>query len=409
MTDSLLQPALLPTYAFLLCVWAYVAGLLWFVRGIGRADASRATDQEHASEPLVSVVVAARNEAANIGSCVRQLCEQSYPADRYEIIVVDDDSTDDTAAIVEALRASVAAADHRINLLLLRTQDEGAGSGSKKMALQLGIDRSRGEILLTTDADCSVPATWIEAMVAAFAPDVGMVIGYSQIGPAGSVTGWRQGWEALDFLYLMSGALGSAGGGLPMAAAGQNLGFRKRAFDEVGGYAPILHRASGDDVLLLQMIRRTGRWRFAFAGSAAASVVHPPSPSLRDLVRKRARWASNAPCQMRLDPAFFLGLCASLGLALVLALTPLWLVWGGIDGRWLALGWGSKTAAELALLRRSARALGVTGPMRYYPLWALTQPLYVVAAGVLGLVGRFSWKGRAYSGGQTVGRSAGPR
>jgi len=402
MIDSLLQPSLLPTGVFLLGAAVYVVGVCWFARGVGRAAARPPVREEDSSMPLTSVVVAARNEAGNIRSCVQALCEQSYPADRYEVIVVDDGSADETVAIVEAIRASMAASHSPVSLRLLRTQDEAGEPGSKKIALQLGIDRSQGEIILTTDADCSVPATWIRGMVAAFASDVGMVIGYSQIDTRGEMPGSHHGWEAVDFFHLMSGALGSAVGGHPMAASGQNLGFRKRAFDEVGGYGPVLHRASGDDVLLLQMIRRTGHWRITFATAPETFVFHPPCPSLRDLVQKRVRWASNAPCQMRLDPVFFLYLCVVFGLSSVLAMTPLLLLWGAIDGRWLAVGWAAKTAADLVLHGRATRVFGGTGLIRYFPLWALTQPFYVVITAVLGVLGRFSWKGRSYSGGEAA-------
>lgn len=399
MTDLLLPPALLPTGVFLLCAAAYVVGVCWFAHGVGRTVAPPIRE-DHSSTPPTSVVVAARNEAAGIRSCVQALCQQSYPADRYEVIVVDDDSTDDTAEIVEALRASMSAAGNPVKLLLLRTQDESGGSGSKKIALQLGVDRSQGEIILTTDADCSVPATWVSGMVAAFAADVGMVIGYSQIDMRAEAPGSRHGWEAVDFFHLMSGALGSAVGGHPMAASGQNLGFRKRAFEEVGGYGRVIHRASGDDVLLLQMIRRTGNWRIPFITAPDTFVFHPPSPSLGDLVQKRIRWASNAPCQMRLDPVFFLYLCVVLSLSSILALTPVLLLWGAIDGRWLAVGWTAKTAAELVLHGRAARVFGGVGLIRYFPLWAITQPFYVVTTGILGVLGRFSWKGRSHSRGQ---------
>lgn len=369
----------------------YAAMLGWFRRGMRRVDGDPSKGRPDPA-PLVSVVLAARDEEARIGACLNLLASQDYPADRYEIIVVDDGSEDRTAEL-----AAAAAATSEAPMQVVRMVD---GQG-KKAALARGVSQARGSIVLTTDADCRVPPTWISAMVAAFdTDDVGMVVGFSQIGTPGSADSWLKGWEAEDFLLLMAAAMGSAGAGHPMAASGQNLGFRAAAFAEVGGYASIRHRASGDDALLLQLIRRTGRWRIRFASDPRGFAVHPPCAGLLALLRQRARWASNGPYQLRLDPILFLYLCTVLVANGLLALTPL-LWWSGLVALpALASAWSVKAGAELALHRGAVHAFGRPDLHRHFPVWALSQPYYVLVAGILGSVGRFSWKGRRYRGGE---------
>ncbi|MDE0965343.1 MAG: glycosyltransferase, partial [Candidatus Latescibacteria bacterium] len=121
-------------------VLLYFLGACWFVLGTRRKNVT--TDRV----PMVSVVVAARNEAERIAGCLSVLLVQDYPHKQYEVIVVDDGSTDDTAGIIgEHL-------DSPVSVRLLQTE----GLGSKKAALSLGIAEAKGDVILSTDADCLV-------------------------------------------------------------------------------------------------------------------------------------------------------------------------------------------------------------------------------------------------------------
>ena len=161
----------MPESLLMSCALAYLLGACWFVAGMRRsARSAYAAQPAHAARVRsVSVVVAARDEAAHIASCLRALLAQDYSRELYEIIVVDDGSTDGTGHIVREFSGGSA------SVRLLRTE----GPGSKKAALSLGIARAQGEVILTTDADCEVAPGWIRGMVSHFADGVGMVIGFS--------------------------------------------------------------------------------------------------------------------------------------------------------------------------------------------------------------------------------------
>ena len=163
------MPALFaPEYLLAFGALAYLLGACWFITGMRRRPGHAKAERVQ----LVSVVVAARDESAHIASCLRALLAQDHPQDRYEIIVVDDGSIDGTGHIVREFSGET------VSVRLLRTE----GPGSKKAALSLGIAEARGEVILTTDADCQVAPGWIRGMVSHFADGVGMVIGFSQIG-----------------------------------------------------------------------------------------------------------------------------------------------------------------------------------------------------------------------------------
>ena len=368
----------------------YVLGVLWFASGMRRTSGVKG------GEPTVSVVLSARDEAACIGLCLGDLLAQTYPREAYEVVVVDDGSTDGTAEVVGKVVECGAA------VRLLHSADGGGRAGCKKAALSLGIGAARGEIILTTDADCRLPPTWVRSMVNCFGPDVGMVAGFSQIGNPGGVQGVRQGWEAVDFLCLMASAAGSAGHGHPMGASGQNLAYRKLAFDQVGGFRRVQHRASGDDVLLLHLIRRLTAWRVEFAAEPGAHVVHPFSSSWRELLSRRTRWASNAPYQLHMDPLFFVYLLGTFGSGLLLAALCVLVPVMGWSPAVLGAAWGARALAEGILCSRAARFFGRPDLLRYFPLWGLSQPFYTVLTGALGVLGRFDWKGRRHRWGRSA-------
>ena len=364
-------------------VLLYMAGILWFLWGMRRHTGGAST------QPLVSVVVAARNEEARIADCLSLLAAQDYP--NFEVVVVDDGSTDATAELI----AGWVEADKRFKLIGL------SGSGSKKAALTAAIAEAAGEVIATTDADCAMGNEWLSSLMTYLESDVGMVIGFSQIGRPGESLGVRGGYEALDFLNLMACIWGSCGRGHPMAASGQNLLFRRAAYAEVGGYEKVMHRVSGDDVLLMQMIRTQTQWRIAFASAPASFTVHPPATSWKGLLNQRSRWASNAPLMATFDPLFYGYMLSTYGLSWCVILSPLLVLLGWVHPSFMAVVLGSKWFGETLFFLR-ANALGQRSELTLFlPLYMLLQPIHVAIVGGLGALGVFSWKGRRNRWGQT--------
>ena len=375
--------------ALAICAAVYAAGLLWFALG---ALLPRMPPSASGDEPLsVAVVVAARDEAGHVEGCLKALCAQTYPAGRYEIVLVDDGSRDGTGSLARATARRLEAKGPRIRVL--DGPSRYGPAGSKKAALGLGISESDADLILTTDADCRVPPTWVAAMSGAFAEDVGAVVGFSQVGTPG-VSGLLARWEALDFLQLMSAAAGSCALGHPMAATGQNLAFRRSAYDQVGGYTSILHRVSGDDVLLLQLIRRSRR-RVVFCDDPGSHVVHPPSAGLGGFLSQRARWASNAPGQCRLDPVFFICILGTYGLSAGLTISPLLWSAGLLTPAGTAILWLAKAVPELGLALVGAVRFGRRDLLGIFPLWGLFHPVYTAVVGGFGALGFYRWKGRS--------------
>jgi len=329
--------------------------------------------------PEVSVVVAARNEEGSIGACLSALRAQTYPAERFEVIVVDDRSTDGTADTVRRCSRD----DPRIRLI--SPSPETGPLRGKKRALQSGIESSRGEIIMVTDADCRPVRTWIETIIRYFEPRVGLVAGH--VRQRGSR--WWHRWRYVERLSMSAVAAGTMGWGYGVTATGGNLAYRKELFGQVGGFRDLAGPLSGDDDLFVQLIARRTSWQLRYACEPGAVVETDPPADLRGFLSQERRRASKGryypPAVKAAAGTAFL-----LNLGLVVTV-PLWLAGAG-TGWWPPLSLGLKTGAELLLLLKAARLLGERGDLWYFPLVAVLHPLYFLIFSLWGTLGGYRWK-----------------
>ena len=380
-----MSPLTLLAWLTLLLAAAYLVTILIFLFGLRRPAYPGFTGL-----PAVTVVVAARNEENHIGALLDDLISQDYPDHLYEIIIADDGSNDRTAGIVRERMAGSP------SIRLLSIEECPAGFSPKKYALQQAVGQARGEIILATDADCRLGPQWASTMVKYFLPEVGFVIGFSQYGRRGEKQNLIERLQAMDFIPLMGVAEGSCNLGLPLSASGQNLAYRREAFHAVGGYSRVAHRVSGDDVLLLQLIRNYTDYRVVFASHPEAFASSAPQPTLAELVNQRKRWASNGSFQLFLNIPFFAYLImVYLYTAALFIGVPLSLLLHTHAGLF-TLCLASKLAGEWAISCVSARRYGRTDLLRWFPLWFIAQIPYIVWVGMLGSFGNFKWKDRKH-------------
>lgn len=340
--------------------------------------------------PRVTVVVPARDEEHTIGPCVDSVLATDYPPDRLQVIVVDDDSSDATAAVVRARAAD----DPQSRLHLVQIpENRRRDRAHKKRAIEKAIVQASGEIILTTDADCTVPPGWVRAMTAPFAdPAVAFVSGpvRYRLGPRPSLFVRAQ---ALDFFGLMACGAGGIGIGQPNLANGANVAYRRQVFDRLGGFSGIDHVTSGDDELLMQKMAygAEGPRAVCFCAAPDALVVTEPAPTVRALVQQRKRWASKGtnypPALQRMLLGIGGFLVGTVGVTLAMPTASRW-------RRWAAAAYTLKAASELSVLVPAARHFGHTRVLWAYPLHLLCHAPLTLAAAALGPLGRFEWKGR---------------
>ncbi|MFH1009382.1 MAG: glycosyltransferase [Candidatus Latescibacterota bacterium] len=277
------------TYALILFSMAsiyFAAGLL-LLNGIFKLRRGKNR------EPLgASVVLAVRDGADTIGDCLSNLMAQSYPQEAYEVLVVDDGSTDGTWDILEASK------EKHPSLKIVRATEGFGRIAGKQNALAQGIALAQGEIILHTDADGLVPRRWVERVVSHFEPEVGLVVGFAL--PEKS-PGLFAPIRSSDFLFLQAVAAGFAGYGKPLSAIGKNISYRKSAYQEVGGFERMGLQLN-EDMALIQKIHRETDWQTAFMQGADACVKMQGTASLSAFLEQRKRWLAAG---FRSHPALF--------------------------------------------------------------------------------------------------------
>lgn len=334
-----------------------------------------------------SVVIAAHNEEANIDAVLNSVFAQGLPAERYEVILVNDRSTDDTAARAQAFSA------RHPNLCVITIAQVPPGISPKKHAVSTGIARARHEIIVLTDADCLVPSTWLATIDRNFENDTGLVQGITTYVYVDGIDRTFFGLQAIDFLSHGIVAAGAIGAGIPLNSNANNMAFRRGVFEAVGGYGSVGSVVSGDDDLLLQKVWASRRWEIRYMNDAAGAVQTLPTPTIHGVFEQRKRWASktvhyNARQVAVLATvfAFYLGIPGALVLG---ALRPSFAL--------AALGMLAVKLAGEAFLLVPGTAMFKQAALRPYiaPASVIQLPLVLYAV-IGGVFGRFNWKGQRF-------------
>lgn len=237
---------LIPGYLLFIALLFFTAVLLFyycyfFARLVFYKKKEKTSSQEHP----VSMIVCGKNEAANFAKNIPGLIFQEYKTS-HQILVVNDNSEDNSAAILEALNARYHC------LTVVNLQQKALHIPGKKYPLSIGIREAIHEILLLTDADC-VPATefWLQKMQEPYDEAVEIVLGYGAYhkypGFLNKVIRYETFHSALQYLsYALAG--------IPYMGVGRNLSYRKSLFLEHKGFSDINHLPGGDDDLFINKV-----------------------------------------------------------------------------------------------------------------------------------------------------------
>ncbi len=259
-------------YFSVLCV--YLIKILLFYTGSRRASRlSRNPDR-----PSVNVILAARNEEDNIDACLESLAALRYSGPLH-IIVVDDQSTDATGDIMRRWN------ERAPQLHIMRTEGIIHDLRGKANAIAQALERTSGEIILTTDADCIVPPDWVERTVEQYVERTGCVCGFTLI----KTDGFFSGMQALDWAYLLTVASAGVGWDHPLSAVGNNMSYRRAAYEEVGGYQGVGFSVT-EDFALLKAIAYGTEWKVRYAVEPATLVWSKPCATPKELYRQKKRW-----------------------------------------------------------------------------------------------------------------------
>ncbi len=325
-------------------------------------------------QKLLSVVIPLKDEASNIQNLVNDLSVQSLDSVHFEVIFVDDASSDST---LDILRSS--------NKILHGLKILEAGGVGKKKAIALGIEQAKGEFIVTTDGDCRVKQYWLQEMYNFLITyNADMIIGAVDIISTGSLMNC---FIQLEFLGLQAVTEVFARQGKPVICNGANMCFRNPGPER---YIEMVKEniTSGDDIFLMESYRKQGRI-ITWIDSPSSIVLTNAPGSIAPFIKQRIRWTSKSP---------FYTLPSLIALAVLVFLTNLiisatFIIYLFFPGLWpifLAL-FIMKSIPDLLLLAIMARKRGKTRLLQLFLPLQLLYPFYIVTTGLAGIIkGLFS-------------------
>lgn len=232
--------------------------------------------------PFVSIIVPARNEENTIEDCLDSLLNQQYPYDKYEIIVVNDRSSDKTPAIIKSYQ------EHHKIIKSLDIESNISGLTGKQNAINEGLKLCKGEIIFNIDADCIALPTWLKQTVSYFSPKIGLTIGFNiPYSKDGSKSIFAD-LQALDMLFLMDAAAGSIGVNVHVSCAGSNLAYRKDIFTDMDYHH--LGFTVTEDTALIRSVSDNPNWDATVVYDRETAVMTPAETSLKSFLTQRIRW-----------------------------------------------------------------------------------------------------------------------
>ena len=333
-------------------------------------------------DKLVCIIVSVRNEETNLPHLLQSLENQTYPENKIEIILVDDHSTDASLKLMKQF------SEKKNNARCITMSDGRAG---KKNAIRLAISLSAAELIITTDADCSMNPDWLATIVSFREKTKASLI----IGPVAYHfnNSFFSKMQALEFASLIASGAGSAYLGRPIMCNGANLAFLKSEYP-MDENSLAFDSPSGDDIFLLQYLKSINRSSIKFLKSPESIVYTIPSANLPEFINQRKRWFSKSSLYTDYEilGTGFIVACASFSLMLALLLC----LFGAAS--WTNLLWLfiAKLAADMIFIYSFLGFIKSKKLLWLAPILEILYPFYIFYTMVSSCVGMYIWKERKY-------------
>ncbi|WP_299128159.1 glycosyltransferase [uncultured Winogradskyella sp.] len=374
----------------IILLYLFVIGSL--VYGFSTIDDFKLRDLE--SKTKFTVVIPFRNEAAHLRALISSLFRLNYPKSLFEIILIDDDSSDNSVEIIkkfigEKSSKSNTTSNDRIKLIkTMRTT-----KAPKKDAITSAIAIAKNDWIITTDADCILPKYWLNAFDEFIQTQHPNCI----VAPVSYTTGssFLNRFQNLDFLSLQAATIGGFGLKLPFLCNGANFGYKTSLFKTLNGFKGNDTIASGDDIFLLEKLKQYDAKKVNYLKCKEAVVYTSPAPNFEALIQQRIRWASKTNKQ----PNYIskcIGLIIFLG-NLTCIVAPFLGLFKLLEGRTLLALLVIKVSIDFLLVFKITRFFNKEHLLLSYLGSAIVYPLFCVYIVLVSAFNPYDWKGRTFN------------
>lgn len=362
----------------------YVVFILQLIFGFDKVKSFVRTDEKPVTK--FSIIVPFRNEEKNLPKLLKSISKLNYPKDLFEIIMVDDFSTDASERVYIKWRME----NGLIETTLL--ENLRLSNSPKKDAISRAIPILKHEWVVTTDADCVVNKNWLLTLDNFIQKNnAEMVVGAVVYKTKNN---WFHQFQQLDLLSLQGTTIGSFGIRKPFMCNGANFAYTKKLFNEIGGFGGNNKMASGDDVFLLQKALKKHADKVHYLKNTDTIVKTKPENDLYKLFMQRVRWASKTTGYSGYYSKSLAVVVLAMNFSLVCGLW--FVVCGLLSWQTLLIVFSIKYFVDYLLLLKSNQYLR-KGKFIFPLASSLVYPFFCSLVGIYSLFGSFSWKGRNFT------------
>jgi cellulose synthase/poly-beta-1,6-N-acetylglucosamine synthase-like glycosyltransferase len=338
-----------------------------------------------------SVVIPFRNEAENLPKLLASISNLNYPKAMFEVILIDDDSEDDSVSIIENF-VNTSRKNHDTLVDAIKIIKNSRTSNSpKKDAITSAIKISKFNWIVTTDADCLLPKYWLDTFDECIQTrQVNCIV--APVTYHGK-TSFLNRFQTLDFLSLQGATIGGFGIKKPFMCNGANFAYCKSDFYTVNGFDGNTTISSGDDVFLLEKLRHLDAKKVHYLKSKHAIVTTNPTETTKQLIQQRLRWASKTS-NYKYWFAKLVGLIVLLGNLIFIGLIPAVLFTNLSLKIGIAL-FVIKFSIDFLLLFKTSRFFKQENLLLSYLLSSFIYPFFNVYIAFLSFFTSYEWKGRS--------------
>jgi biofilm PGA synthesis N-glycosyltransferase PgaC len=338
------------------------------------------------SNTRFSIIIPFRNEAKNLPSLLLSLKELQYSKDLFEVIFVDDASTDNSLAIVNTFISQTT-----LNITTIKNNRE--TNAPKKEAITSAILLAKNEWIVTTDADCKLPKFWLDTFDAYIQKNKPAFI----VAPVtyDAADSFLKRFQLLDFLSLQGATIGGFGMRKPFLCNGANLTYKKTLFESVNGFHGNTNIASGDDIFMLEKVLNKNPESVHYLKNQKAIVSTTAEETIKGLISQRVRWASKTAVSKN-------KITKSIGFAILLMNTSIISLFvlsiiGSFSFKIFLYLFIIKLSIDFLLLYKTARFFKQEALLSSYVLCSILYPFFSVYIVFVSVFTGYKWKGRTFS------------
>lgn len=364
---------------------SYLGLMIYFKSGIKQVYKPSTISKTPST--FISVIVCFRNEEEHLPQLIKSLLAQNYPASKYEILFYNDASTDGSVAAVK--NAEAHHQSHQIICRDVTKKDE--WQSAKKLAINHAAAHSKADLIVTTDADCTLNQNWLATLEQCYAEKSALMIAAPVTIEAEN--GWISTLQNIEMQALTAVTAGAFGHKKPIMCNGANMGFDRKMFLKLDPYQNNLHISSGDDMFLMMAMQEHYCQSMFFVAHQNAVVNTKGKYSIKAYLNQKIRWASKSKnYQNKLVKAVAI---LVLNMNALLLFSPLFMFYDMMNGFILfaALA-GVKQIADMLIMQEFSKV--IKQELSYFKLliFQYIEALLTFIIAIQSVRGSYEWKGR---------------